>query len=393
MSELKDITKTILHQTHTKQLESGQNNKQNELQILAALGGIDDVLSTYLTNSDITLRSQTIKTIYQIIDPQQSTTIRSDPKANEEINSINKKPDVSISLDPSDNFLRSKFGESAALQIEEFLYNKYVILLIGFLNTVWMILDYLYFEDGNNIFYPVYTFVLAITCCIPFFVLCAMSMNRVTTKMIVKTFDFWAKIVYVILWKFSGFLYYFVLKGYQYKNIALWRITGITQMFSFTSFVLMLGLLDGLHSRKLLKNVFGSMASFYWLYVSLNAQFLSYSNNGQDDSILRLFGNVQISLLNMLSRSTRILFIFTVKQWIMMLYGEYRATHSTAASITIKPYFKWDHQISTQAVLATTMTTITSTVSDVDIVYIDDTANIQHTQTTVDNQNPVDTEL
>eukprot|EP01083_Nonionella_stella_P202343 739285_1 len=113
MSELKDITKTILHQTHTKQLECGQNNKQNELQILAALGGIDEVLSTYLTNSDITLRSQTIKTIYEIIEPQQSTTIRSDPKANEEINSINKKPDVSISLDPSDNFLRSKFGESA----------------------------------------------------------------------------------------------------------------------------------------------------------------------------------------------------------------------------------------------------------------------------------------
>eukprot|EP01084_Bolivina_argentea_P050164 92243_1 len=61
------ISKQYVNIIHQQQLQNGETNEDKTLQLVSALGGIDNILSEYLSNSSINIQSNTLVEINQII--------------------------------------------------------------------------------------------------------------------------------------------------------------------------------------------------------------------------------------------------------------------------------------------------------------------------------------
>eukprot|EP01083_Nonionella_stella_P120923 362873_1 len=339
ISDSSCTTRSRVLEIHKNRLEKGYVNDNNASSLLATIGGIDEVINVYLSHSDIILTDNQIHQIHELITTDDHQTIAA-PIHNDEDHLYCKSKDGIVPillLDPNDTFLNALFEEKYARKIEHFLYSKSTILMMGLAQTVWTIIEYLYLHEQHNIVYPLFS-VFLFPPTAAFFILCILSVNRTTTRLVLKTFEFWIKMFYMFCWLSSNFVFYYIMNADKFSYIALWRAMNVMLFFSFTTFIGFVGLFDGLPRLKWFKIAMGAVSSVYFLYLSFKAQFLSYSHDGRDESIVRIYGNLQFSVISMLARSTRILFIFCFKHWIFTIYNQY---NGNAVSITIKPILQW----------------------------------------------------
>eukprot|EP01084_Bolivina_argentea_P059371 108420_1 len=336
------ITKDTLHEMHQKQLRDGRNNKRNELKIMEAIGGIDDILNTYLTHKDVTLNDTQMKQLHKILAVEDKNAFQKDL--------ANYQPIFEYRMDIKKTYLNTFFTNKAET-IYNILHSNITQIFLVLSIVIWIPLRYtMYGEIG----YGVYRTIISLFFWIPFGVFYLLSVNKKAFNFIIRTFEFWFKFYYYCSGFIADFIYSFI-----HNDEKWWHIVGyFCMMTSICMAMIIISLFDGYPMDKKWKCGVSGLIAIVFTAQTLWWQF-TMPNDG--DSIVSVVG-IEISLKTIMVTSGKITAIFVFKQCILTLLAK-----SKAAFIRVVPNLKWYEQ--------------TKTVNNVVLTSIGHTADDEQTKT------------
>eukprot|EP01084_Bolivina_argentea_P178775 309008_1 len=327
-----------LKKLHDAQLSNGENNNDQTLNIVDALGGIDLILTHYLDEDNKnTLNQQQLQQIKEIMSSpnkykQNHPTLHS-------LSTINKHHDQSTKPQEysgkylqyeflkNNTFLKSVWGETKAQKITEIIYSKYTMSFICFITLIG---ETLWFIAYNYWFGVLLIILIKSFITIPYFIIIIMSSNRTSFKLITSSFEWWFKTLNGL---FMATIY--AVYWYQHNNSILCAINYVINAMFVVVGVVLFGSMDAMyHFNKKWKIFCSAVAATAYLFYSIYFQFFI---SEQDDYIIRIpITQSAISFASMISSSGRILFIFFAKQSVLPFIRKNRSI-----SINYHPFIKW----------------------------------------------------
>eukprot|EP01084_Bolivina_argentea_P272846 464635_1 len=332
MSNNVQITGKMCYELHQELLSNGVKNTTKTDDLIAVIGGIDIILSHYLAASmtnkakHSTLNNIQLQQIYEILSKCNKKLIVKELKeehTNELIFHFNK----------DHTYLHLLFGVYANKIIHSFIYNKsflypmFIIANIGFLQ---------FFHGYIPDFFILIPAFVMWGIVFPWLILLVLSVNTKAFKMIVKSFDFWIKMLYMLLYTVTRFVYihYYATNISEGRRHILWFIYDTIYASVRIIVILIWSSLDALQLPLYIKIYLGLLISIIY---SLNALFISlYAQSNGDDSIIHLTDSIAISLISYCESSIRIVAIFLWKQTLMSILKRNRCI-----LIKYSPFIQW----------------------------------------------------
>eukprot|EP01084_Bolivina_argentea_P047146 86856_1 len=319
-----------LKSLHESMLFDGYNNRNKEHEIIEIIGGIDKVLSHYLSSlcskqnslineSQIQLIHKTLSNNYsdlkQKIKPNQNIQISSHNNFQEQ-----KLHRSTITLDPYDNYLNHTFGSNIGPKLHQIIYHKIILSMIFLVPIYFVIFNYLY---NMPIFmsYSVVVFTLI------WEILIILSVNRHAFCLVLRSFEYWIKMYYAFVLGLAGIIYVIKLEA-KAHILLLTLLRDIAVLLS----VMIFSIMDGLNWPRKSKIIISIIFS---LAFSIATFFLIFFLQDNDISI-NITNFISIGLVSMMANSMKISFIFILKQTIKFSLKKDKAT-----IINYSPYIFW----------------------------------------------------
>eukprot|EP01084_Bolivina_argentea_P301488 520147_1 len=208
MTDTKDeqITKETLQQLHQQKMSDHNytnNMIENKVEIVEIFGGIDNVVNICLKSNDVILNNNKLETLHEIINSQ------SEPKqknilSQEIVNNIDIKKvrvdtmQFEYTFDVNNTFLHSICGDIKAHKIKQCVENK--VLLTFYILAVCIGIALSSLLGGDSVISNIYQIICLCVLWIPWLLLKHSLFNKHAFKLCVKTFDYWIKVGYGIMW-------------------------------------------------------------------------------------------------------------------------------------------------------------------------------------------------
>eukprot|EP01083_Nonionella_stella_P067973 180144_1 len=314
---------------------SKTNDDSDTLLIVKCLGGIDDILLHYIEhNIMVELSVQKNEEIYHILTRK---TVIDHHNLNIENNKHNKTGEIYYTFDENNTYLQSLFSPTNVHRISNFIYNRYVIVAVMLMHINVM---FLYISGYSRSLWHVVEFA---TACIetPYYILLLLSINRTAFKVLLQSFDFWIKLVNMIIWALALSLYWFHFDSH-YKliddYIDNYSVNLIIRNFCWCwaiLFITFVALFDGFNTNIKFKIALTFVIGISYILISIQLQFLSFSASG--GSTIHIYGDiVTFTCESTMLRSSRVMGIFFLKQSYLTYHDADRCT-----TIQAHPVIKW----------------------------------------------------
>lgn len=322
-SQLK-MTKNDLLSLHRKYKQRESGFYDDTAEILNILGGIDNILTTYLESEHIPFTDGQIQQIYQILLKRKQ--IKADNAKNNENESDG--PFYTYTFHENNSYLHSLFNEQTTSKILSILYHRITLgLFILTLITGYSLL----YKFGGWISF---IFHILRNCLfwIPWFILALLSCNKKAFKLLIHSFDFWIKAIYGVLYGVTHILFEYHLSDNGFAGVAY------NVIFSFLVLlcIVFIALFDAFCMHRNWIVLFSIIGALFFTWNTMLYQFIYPEDH---DWIIYIQGtNSTISMRFLLSSYTRILAIFLFKQAI----NAYR-NKDKCISIHYTPFVEWNN--------------------------------------------------
>ena len=181
-------------------------------QIALILGGPQKILYDYLSSTDITLNTDQLSKIEQIITSKQK--IISDPAHYEETNNAQS---ITYTFNKNDTYYHSLFNHQIASRIIQIIYSKYLVLFtlsLAMVETIW------HFIDSSSFSHYVSALLMHICECI-YLISLILTINKRILKRSVGHFVFWFKILIAVQSSVCWFILSFPLQMIIVQKIKM----------------------------------------------------------------------------------------------------------------------------------------------------------------------------
>eukprot|EP01083_Nonionella_stella_P062828 163341_1 len=193
------ISKERLENARRHQLMNGETNHVHQDAIIRALGGIDEILQ-HLFASNVVLEQQQLDSLHHIIADTSHT--------NQQITAANAAPHqpedqthtvmaLTYTFKDEDSLLFAIFGQENGTKILHVLNDKILKCILLLLLGVFIILGVLILYGLSWDVYLAYWTVVGLFASI-YTILWILYTNKEAMKLLLKQFEFWFKIVYLI---------------------------------------------------------------------------------------------------------------------------------------------------------------------------------------------------
>eukprot|EP01084_Bolivina_argentea_P285955 490463_1 len=221
-------------------------------------------------------------------------------------------------FDVNDTFLHSMFSQINADKIEKLINNKILFLLLIIAALIGEVLAYI--QKVNEVSYTVYWLTLYLLVIIPWLIVKHLSFNKHAFKLCIKTFDYWIKNGYGIMF----------CAAFAFRNTAFNILNIIFSCVNMVAWVMIISLIssfDAVHTSKCKKFLISAGPAMLF---SLNAILFQFFVS-EEYYILPT-----ISSRSIIASSSRVLAIFLWKQTINTWYRK-----GNAVSISCVPNVIW----------------------------------------------------
>eukprot|EP01083_Nonionella_stella_P275164 934439_1 len=338
LTNAKESVRTL----HLAGLRHGEGNSQNETQIVRILGGIDQILQNYLSeSSNIFIDIQQLNKLKQLLETPDKFQIhnKSQPlnavltqrSNNLELNESAKNRLI-YHLDDTNTCLHAAIGNERATQWLDILHHsitRTTVLTIIFSNLV---LFFIPISQATNTLY-----IVLRSCCwlfAPYTMVLISSANHKALPMAIGTFEFWYKTLNAIC---VGVFYSWIdyLNNREYWVVTV--ITGIAHLiFAFLGMIFISGL-DAFPLSVTWKVSFTfSIAAMYMCALIWCA--IEFNGNDYERHIVYLW-IIPLSLEGLLLGGLRTLNVFCWKQVVLSIL---RRKTDKCVLIHHIAFIKWD---------------------------------------------------
>ena len=331
------LSKALLLNFHRQQQERGMTLDHKQIEVLGAIGGIDKVISAVLKSPSFQLSTDELQNLHNLINKQGSiVAIDSDSARNKEDEAI--VPSVTLTFSEGDTFAAKWFGSGKADTLGRGLNHIAVKLILMGLPIVSLASGDL---SPDFCFFGLFLFLVLLF----FYLSLKISfVHRRAFKLLMKRFEWWFKIFYLLEWAFSLFAIAYLNRNNAETNLftlpSYVLYTVIPALFTFTLFVMSLDALRISHSAKV------GLTTFSVMFFSMGTMFYQHILYYSDLSSLKtisftdpLFGQgtMTIVLLELLVNSAYILTIFLSKQ---LWFTLFKSTKATVIRVTARIVFR-----------------------------------------------------
>eukprot|EP01084_Bolivina_argentea_P008792 16445_1 len=336
---------------HDKMLKDGCHNNSHAPDILKILGGIDTILSHYLSCSN-SLNTSQISEINDILSNATSQHAE---------HSITKHFDLSYLSKPSKSINASKpasrfewsvsnirgskyyfsitntllhstniFGANFGVKIFNMVYSQ-IIGFVVFLMLIYSITSAIFYVVIGKPFIFHLLDLISLTMYAIYLTFLLLSINKTAFKLILKSFEFWFKLLYVICFVIleimtanprGGALGDLYMQAVDYMKYIVW----ILAIVAFSS-------VDGLQLHTLIKKVLGLGYVMFFVVITIERMYDAV-NSEPDEYSIHIWGkDCVIPLKSWISSVSRVLTIFLIKQTYCMVFREDKTTLIRTACI------------------------------------------------------------
>eukprot|EP01084_Bolivina_argentea_P155399 270802_1 len=316
------VTKSSLSSIHKTKTYNDTKNDHNTIKLVNILGGIDKILSEYLSSQhQIDLTQMQLDEIHEVITSNEY---------------VNGTKSIVYTFKTNNTFIHHIFEEQAAMKIINFIHSKITIaclLCMGVVFWIWDNIDASGFAWNASYFiYQIFTAIIATTWLI-FFLL---TSNIAAFLLSCKSFLVWFKIltslklsvIYLVL------LRYFKVWGeIDASNISF--AGSIVAQLDIVLFVMVCCVIDSICMSRKLKISFVIVNTLYWTSNTIFTLFSPAPNIAHAHIIITK--DIYISLWELLRSSVQLLTIFFWRQTIALIRKPRRCIN-----IKSSPIMKWE---------------------------------------------------
>ena len=320
------ISKSSLYQqlkSNSSDIIVDQNSSQ---QLVLALGGMESILSHYLSpQNDINISQSQLEQIYAILstDPKQDTLTQ-----NHQV----------ITFSRTDIIIYKLLNPVSAKKLINFLYHPITISIVVILLVIARIMNTFIVDPSSDNY-----FIYSIVACIwefiflVFTLLSLCTLNISALRLSATTFIFWFKILSCLKYNITTFILYYYLRILdELENLSPvfigFRAT-LPAIYSVTV-VIILCAYDALYAPRKMKIIGSVTGSIMWTIITLK---LIFDPPTTDESIIKITDNISFSLNSIWEDSAKVMAIFFWKQTIFLIRNP-----NKCINIRFSPYFKWD---------------------------------------------------
>ena len=296
-------------------------------EIIAILGGINKILTDFLTSNDIKLTKDQLIKLQNTLNSHN--LIVSDPKSKTE-----NVDQLTYTFNINDTYHHYFFGNEIGSKIVHYVYSKIALIAFTFvlmLKEIWVFLQYLGNQTLNTSWYLC---ILSVnTLIFIYIILFTLCINKTVFIRSIKHFVFWFKTIITV----EQIICYFILKYLMnnHGNDEISYADVISDILVHLSLVLCImnySAIDGHHVNKRLMITAGIIVS---VYHAVTAVLWSLFAN-QDEMTIVTIGPLQISIASLYASALRTLSIFLCKQTILLILKK-----DKCVNIRHSPKIKW----------------------------------------------------
>ena len=289
----------ILHQ-HQK---SSSNHDHDSQEIIRILGGMNKILTDYLTSNDIGLNREQLIKLQNVLNT--NNVIIPDPNSKTE----NDGPLI-YTFNINDTYHHYLFGDKIASKIIHFAYHKCGVIFIAILIAIWNFWFYVFGPSPGWYKYKLIVFGAAFIQA----TLSALCVNKTVFIKSIQHFVFWFKTIVSI----EQAICYFIWRYIMIKDREATYINVFGDIFghlTLISCVIFFSCIDGHRSPKKVTIAFGLILS---TFLTVQSVFYSFFFDQEMQSMV-IIGSIKFSVISIYASTLRALSIFLWKQTILMI--------------------------------------------------------------------------
>ena len=305
---------------------------QSIMQIVDALGGVQNILTMILSSNDIKLTEDQIAKLDNIINTQHRiSTSQTDAE-----NVDNNNPEWTYTFDTHDTKLHDVFGDVKGQKIMDIVHsNKFVIPVLimtafAYMMNYWFSLKYIIIKNVIQEIVGIIAIVSAI--------LFLMAANKTSIAMLLRRFEFWFKFFYLAQWMIISCIYYYVLidsrewKPYPVQSGSIeYDLELFTLSLGYITTILgctVIAAFDAFHISTTIKAIYATCGALITTTAAISFTF--YPDVRFEEEYFH------ISFTSLIAGSAQVLAIFFWRQAILSVLRKNRCV-----LIQYSPYIKW----------------------------------------------------
>eukprot|EP01084_Bolivina_argentea_P143197 251504_1 len=316
------ITNDVVQQTHHQLLNDGDNNDANTQHIVNILGGIDNILTHYLSCKD----SLNIHQLHQINEIISTPIHLQQTRKSQNLTAVtlDKNTDESTKIQQMNQFSVTNnyfyhLHDKCCSKLPALNYTTIVTILTGPICFIfWIILGTLYgLIHCFPSFYHIYIKLIMSVSAIIHFVLILLLINRKMFRLLIQSFDYWLKTVYIIIFGLAWWC------SVTYEGNKIMMFTYIIGVIANIFVVITVSSIDALYMRRRYKIAACIFIATFFTYACISTYFIAKgyfpSHNDKYHIGHGLHSIIPLKTLLMIRLHTlRVLTIFFYKQAILI---------------------------------------------------------------------------
>ena len=324
------VSKSSLYKLHQDQLYNNQTNEMNINQLVSALGGIDNILSHYLSpKNDIQLSQTQLDSINNVINKQRQVTSLSCTH----IFSFNK----------TNTFLFRVFSSQVAHTLTKFIQHTtigIVMMIITSILMLWMgivaVFD-IFLQTNPQWTSSFICLMICILLAMMYIFAYLLTANIKAIKLTMKSFLFWAKLLaalkFVVVWLS---LYWWFGDFMIPQGVTRSMFIAVQSCCCVVLILIIIGscMIDAIYMKRKMKIFWNILLCLVWTAWTLEQVFYPPV---QDTSIIIIRNDISISMLSMKVDSMKFLAIFFWQQAVYLILYPHKCVN-----IRISPHYRWD---------------------------------------------------
>ena len=346
-----NVTPMIINKVHQQQLQRMESNEHNMLQLVQIFGGIDQILSHYLNETNGILTQDQLEQIYQLITTPRKFQQKSSMKSHD-LSTIKQ----SQTFDMEDfrrsgsqltyNFwtknnifhmcLDEKWSKYASLIFTNDFLWIFMFLCIGF--RLIECTEHIY----SNLWRLLFRYIFGIIWLI-FLIGIIFNMNRKAIQLTMKSFTWWLKCYFAIQFGVSWLIYFYFIDRefvqYEQKSLS-WFIADIICTVGYILGFAVMGLLaDCINTpSRNIRIICCFIAALAVSYISVYYSFIHSYDIKHVTWTLKIVGDIEIpfSSISMMTSSAGNMTIFVWRMVFAMIFGK-----DKCVMIRYHPYYEW----------------------------------------------------
>ena len=309
---------TAKHVNERHQLFMDNGNSIPSDKLIAILGGTDAILKHYLSSDNLSpLTSHQLQEINGLLNTANDEQFNENPSVNE---TTNIESPVIFVLHKN-SFLH-QINSNIADKVSNFAFSSitaivFVVSLLAATTIGWIIPEW---------FYNVYLWIFYVSLFL-YGAIVLLLLNRTVTKLIIRTFEFWFKMSYLIRFIIGLLVFTMKCSGKSKTDKAFNVVHSIVMVVYMTSFCF----LDGVKMPLKIKAtvlVFFSLVVVYLAFENTVASYQPYYS-----CAIPIFGGYKLDAIEMTNVAWRIIAIFMCKQ---TFYSIFKQPKSSLISKPVK---------------------------------------------------------